>query len=91
VSKSKGRWIKVSFRADDELHEFMRSFARKARMDEAQVCRTALDLIRLYYLGEATGEGKGLEAVRHILESLAARIAILSDEKAKRAGSDLNK
>jgi len=82
---------KITFRLDDDLGAFLDSFARRANMDTSQLCRTAVELIRLYYLGEATSEGKGRDAVIHILESLAARVAILSNEKARRAGSDLNK
>jgi len=69
---------KYTIRVDGETDKFLTSLSRAVGKDTSELIRTAIDCMRLYYLGEGVKEGRGLEAVRHILESLAARAEILS-------------
>jgi len=72
---------RVFFRLDEELYDWLMKFSRLVGRDPSEIARTAVDLMRLYYLGESVSEGKGLVAIQHILESLAARAEILSRKK----------
>jgi len=69
------------FRVDEELYDWLTKFSRLVGKDPSEIVRTALDLMRLYYLGESVSEGKGITAIQHILEALAARAEILSSKR----------
>jgi len=72
----KTRRLHVRFPVD--LHDWLLKFSIAVGKDPSEIVRTAVDLMRLYYLGESVTSGKGLAAIQHLLESLAARAEILS-------------
>jgi len=72
---------RIFFRLDEELYDWLLRFSRSAGKAPSEIARTAVDAMMLYYLGESVSEGKGLDAIHHMFESLARRIEIISRKK----------
>jgi len=70
-------------RIDSELDNWLTKFANAIGRTPTEVIRTAIDLLRLYYLGEGVKEGQGLAAIQHLLEGLAARAYIIGSTSLK--------